>query len=77
MIPVKLSAPPRMRYAGGMPKPVVILALLVAAWVLYTHNGGRFPSGGLGNGLVKGDGRAVPAAPAIVTGGARDAAGGL
>lgn len=59
-----------------MPKPVVILALLVAAWVLYTQNGGKLPQAGLGAGL-KGDGRAVPAVPAIVTGGATDAAGGL
>jgi hypothetical protein len=59
-----------------MPKPVVILALLVAAWVLYTQNGGKLPQNALGTGL-KSDGRAVPAAPAIVTGGAKDAAKGL
>ncbi|MSU89730.1 hypothetical protein GE300_08875 [Rhodobacteraceae bacterium 2CG4] len=60
-----------------MPKPVIVLALLVAAWVLYTQNGGRFPTVGIGTGLATGDGRAIPAAPAIVTGGAKDAAGGL
>lgn len=59
-----------------MPKPVVILALLVAAWVLYTQNGGKLPQNALGSG-IKSDGRATPAAPGIVTSGVKDAAKGL
>ncbi|WP_112322225.1 hypothetical protein [Oceanibium sediminis] len=56
-----------------MNRPFLILVALIAAYAAYAQYGDRLPRAG-GGALLDSDGRAPPAAPAIVSGGAEAAA---